>query len=413
MEKIHRQTINNNLSDLINATNFLDSIVDKLLEINVINSWMKNYIKDPTEESIRKLRLYQLIQGRGPRAFSLLCKTLEETSNINARNILLNLRISVQNPNDSLITRMIDMNLNNSNSSLHDEPYVKIHPNLQRMDIYEQNLPTGAYPMGSNPKGHALILNINKIKGKDDRIGSDVDVENLQKLFHGLGYVIQLKVDGTDKEIKRNIDDFINTCHNTKSASIVVFIMSHGEAGNNSSRSSDVLTSDGIPINTDWIIEKFGPDKISSSVPKLFFIQACRGNNIDFGWKSFDNENNRVQNDAKQTFYAIQEEQSFQNRRYENVFIAYATVPGYNAKRDCEYGSWFVQKFCEVVRKNAWKFDLDTMMKMVDIEIRNLNCEMNGFQTPEWSNRGFNKKFYFNPGLYDDNSEQSTSQTNL
>lgn len=53
--------------------------------------------------------------------------------------------------------------------------------------------------MGSNPKGHVLLLNVNKVKGKKDRIGSDVDVENLQKLFHGLGYVIQLKVDGTDK----------------------------------------------------------------------------------------------------------------------------------------------------------------------------------------------------------------------
>lgn len=53
--------------------------------------------------------------------------------------------------------------------------------------------------MGSNPKGYALILNINKVKGKDDRVGSNVDVENLQQLFNGLGYVIQLKVDGTDK----------------------------------------------------------------------------------------------------------------------------------------------------------------------------------------------------------------------
>lgn len=53
--------------------------------------------------------------------------------------------------------------------------------------------------MGSNPKGHALILNINKVKGKDERMGSDVDVINLQKLFHGLGYIIQLEVDSTDK----------------------------------------------------------------------------------------------------------------------------------------------------------------------------------------------------------------------
>jgi len=51
--------------------------------------------------------------------------------------------------------------------------------------------------MGSNPKGHALILNMNKIINYDDRIGSNVDVENLQKLFECLGYVVQSKVDLT------------------------------------------------------------------------------------------------------------------------------------------------------------------------------------------------------------------------
>lgn len=53
--------------------------------------------------------------------------------------------------------------------------------------------------MGSNPKGHALILNINKIINKEERTGSKVDVENLMQLFKGLGYVIELKVDSTEK----------------------------------------------------------------------------------------------------------------------------------------------------------------------------------------------------------------------
>lgn len=52
--------------------------------------------------------------------------------------------------------------------------------------------------------------------------------------------------------------------------------MSHGEAGEDSTRSSDILSSDGLKINTDWIIEQFGPHNISKNIPKLFFIQACR-----------------------------------------------------------------------------------------------------------------------------------------
>lgn len=56
--------------------------------------------------------------------------------------------------------------------------------------------------MGSNPKGHALILNMNKVIGKQDRTGSNVDVNNLQKLFDGLGYVVQSNLDLTETVIK-------------------------------------------------------------------------------------------------------------------------------------------------------------------------------------------------------------------
>jgi len=47
----------------------------------------------------------------------------------------------------------------------------------------------------------------------------------------------------------------------------------------------------------------------------------------------------------------------------------------------------------------------------VDIQIKKLNSVEHGFQTVEWSSRGFNKKFYFNPGLYDDNSEHDILMT--
>lgn len=53
--------------------------------------------------------------------------------------------------------------------------------------------------MGSNPKGYALILNINNIKDKDERTGSSVDMENLKKLFNCLGFIVDPQVDLTEK----------------------------------------------------------------------------------------------------------------------------------------------------------------------------------------------------------------------
>ncbi|XP_026820491.1 uncharacterized protein LOC113559171 [Rhopalosiphum maidis] len=92
MDQYHRKLINNCMSELINVTFDLKTIVDILLEKNVINEWMKDYILDPQEDSVKKL--YELIQGRGPTAFTDLCTVLKETNNIKAFNILISSKSS-------------------------------------------------------------------------------------------------------------------------------------------------------------------------------------------------------------------------------------------------------------------------------------------------------------------------------
>lgn len=46
------------------------------------------------------------------------------------------------------------------------------------------------YKMRSKPRGHALIININKTLNQTDRIGSEVDERKLNKLFKDLGYKV-------------------------------------------------------------------------------------------------------------------------------------------------------------------------------------------------------------------------------
>ena len=64
--------------------------------------------------------------------------------------------------------------------------------------------------------------------------------------------------------------------------SVVVFVMCHGVRARENRRSVDLITKDGNPLNTDWIIEQFMPDKSPSATtvkerkPKVFFFQACR-----------------------------------------------------------------------------------------------------------------------------------------
>jgi len=48
-----------------------------------------------------------------------------------------------------------------------------------------------------------LILNINNIKYRKERKGSDVDMANLKKLFKGLGYIVHSQVDLTERVNKQ------------------------------------------------------------------------------------------------------------------------------------------------------------------------------------------------------------------
>lgn len=53
--------------------------------------------------------------------------------------------------------------------------------------------------MRSNPRGYALLINIFKTPGKDDRVGSDLDMLKLESLFQQLGFKVIKKVDLTDQ----------------------------------------------------------------------------------------------------------------------------------------------------------------------------------------------------------------------
>ncbi|KAF4523928.1 hypothetical protein B566_EDAN012280 [Ephemera danica] len=80
----------------------------------------------------------------------------------------------------------------NAMVNLNTEPLVvRVKPAVERMD---KNSAASAfiphYPMGSRPKGLALIINIFKFQGNvhKEREGAYIDSENMFQLFEQLGY---------------------------------------------------------------------------------------------------------------------------------------------------------------------------------------------------------------------------------
>nr|CAD7400248.1 unnamed protein product [Timema cristinae] len=90
---------------------------------------------------------------------------------------------------------------------------------------------------------------------------------------------------------------------------------------------------------------------------------------------------------------------------YSDMLIAHSTLPGYTSNRDIYRGTWFVQAICKIFMEHAHDTDVEDMLKMVDQKLANSASEVHSMQTSCYENRGFRRKFYFNPGIYSDTEQ--------
>ena len=89
-----------------------------------------------------------------------------------------------------------------------------------------------------------------------------------------------------------------------------------------------------------------------------------------------------------------------QELSWEDILIAYSTLPGYVANRDCTKGTWFVQSLCKVFMEHAHNTNLRDMLDLVALDLKqNFTSETGAKQSFNYDVRHFYKKLYFNPGL--------------
>ena len=98
--------------------------------------------------------------------------------------------------------------------------------------------------------------------------------------------------------------------------------------------------------------------------PKLFFVQACRGDMVDPGAIFVPTTRARITKytDAVDTASIPQ---SFVTPSLADVLIMYSTAEGYYSFRNQQDGSWFIQALCDELRDNT-KEDLLTILTGVN-----------------------------------------------
>ncbi|XP_063074682.1 caspase-3a [Engraulis encrasicolus] len=205
------------------------------------------------------------------------------------------------------------------------------------------------YSLSFPSMGHCIIINnknFDRSTGMNVRNGTDVDAGNVMKVFGKLGYKVKVFNDQSVDQILQILTAVARDDH-SRCASLVCVLLSHGDEG--------VFFGTDRSIELKTLTSLFRGDRCTSLVgkPKLFFIQACRGTDLDGG----------VEEDSSP-------DSSPQRIPVEADFLyAFSTAPGYYSWRNTTTGSWFIQSLCDMFTKYGRELELMQIMTRVNFKV--------------------------------------------
>nr|QDK54780.1 caspase-3 [Mugil incilis] len=195
--------------------------------------------------------------------------------------------------------------------------------------------------------GQCVIINnknFDRCTGMNQRNGTDVDAANAMKVFTNLGYKVKIYNDQSVEQMKRVLTA-VSTADHSGSASFVCVLLSHGDEG--------VFFGTDGSVELKFLTSLFRGDrcKTLAGKPKLFFIQACRGTDLDPG----------IEADSGEDTTKIPVEADF--------LYAFSTAPGYYSWRNTMTGSWFIQSLCDMLGKHGKELELMHIMTRVNRKV--------------------------------------------
>ncbi|EFX71263.1 hypothetical protein DAPPUDRAFT_216854 [Daphnia pulex] len=244
-------------------------------------------------------------------------------------------------------------------------------------------------------------MNFEKFNGNivGQRIGSEKDVIHLDQLLQQLGYKVIIKSDLTWMEMNDELESFTKSEDHIVADSVIVAVMSHGKSGTHD-EGTLIYTKDCKFFSSEDLLRRFNNLNcpLLKGKPKIFFFQFCRGDNIDIGHRvsPIIFQSGRTVTDGNPVPTSPTEIE----RSYGDMLITYSTLPGYVSYREESEGTWFIKALSLTFMRDAHECHVDRLLQIVDEQIRHWTGTKNGKQTLEIIKRGFNRKFYFNPGLW-------------
>ncbi|XP_059156603.1 caspase-3-like [Physella acuta] len=240
----------------------------------------------------------------------------------------------------------------------------EVGPMTQQLS--SQPLPCYSYKMNYPRRGTAMIINNERFTNNlPQRTGSSLDADRLYSLFNLLKFEKIIQLDDLRVEEMKNELTKIAQADHSNSSCFVCAILTHGEEG--------YLYGTDDKLNVGDLLAPFKGNRCKSLAgkPKIFILQACRGDDLDDGVSTgdsgFDASDAGVFDTPMQEF-----EEDIDERKIPveaDFLLAYSVVPGYYSWRNPDTGSFFISAIDEVFRENWRKLDLLTMFTRVNYKV--------------------------------------------
>ncbi|XP_075565363.1 caspase-6 isoform X3 [Pelecanus crispus] len=220
------------------------------------------------------------------------------------------------------------------------------------------------------------------------------EVDALDISLTDLGFEVRHFDDLKAEDVLQKIYEASKDDHSNADCFVCVFL-SHGE--------NDHVYAYDAQIKIETITDMFRGDNCQSLVgkPKIFIIQACRGDKHDdpvIALDSTDSSNESVVSETEVDAAGV-----YTLPAGADFIMCYSVAQGYFSHRETVNGSWYIQDLCEVLRKHGSSLEFTELLTIVNRKVSHRKVDMcrdiNAIgkkQIPCFASM-LTKKLYFHP----------------
>ncbi|XP_029648145.1 caspase-3 [Octopus sinensis] len=209
------------------------------------------------------------------------------------------------------------------------------------------------YEMTHKKRGVAYIFNNETFEDSSlkTRLGSSKDSDDFKNALIKLGFEeddIHLYTDATTEEMLEALELFGKENSDIDIDCFICAILSHGGQ-------DDIIYGYEGPIELEKLLSCLRPDRCAplTGIPKLFFIQACRGTTPDIGVEKKDAD------------YIDHDERSPKIPVMADMLVVYSSVNKYPSFRDEGEGSWFMQVLSKILTEYGTQCEIMKLLTAV------------------------------------------------